>query len=223
MRPSQDGSAFQCLASQSPRVTYYLPHRSYQPRYLPPLHRTPRSHTRKHPRSPVWASNPVGWLLPMFTTESRLRRVTAPSHRQGHRVDRASHPSALSLQWVAPERSVHAGFSLPVCACPTWMPSFTSLRVSTRRGRRFPSLRVPAQSGRCVFCPTPSRLSMGSVRRTLCVHIQHSYDLVLLLSCKGAEIELIVKQAGEVEYCICNNSVLCIHKTRRSLYIYGYK
>ena len=45
------------------------------------------------------------------------------------------------------------------------------------------------------------------------VHIQQSleYELVLLF-CKEGEIELIVKRWEK--YCICNNMVLCIHKTQ---------
>lgn len=204
------------LASQNPKVTYYLPRRS-PATYPPGPHRTSRPHCTPHPHM---RKHTHGALRGPWNQWCGCSQCLQP---------RAT--SAESLRLFPPTRPLSGLSFVSVCSFPGVRPSrahtartpaFTSLCACVRAavGAGFPSLCASTLRGCCVLSPTPSRVyAWGSVGRTLCVHIQHNMTLYYL-SWKGAEIELIVKQeSGEVEYCICNNRVLCIHKTRRSLYI----
>lgn len=178
----QNSAQSTALASQNPKVTYYLPRRS--PATHPPgphctsrPHRTPRPHMRKHTHGALrgpWNQ----WcgcsqcLQPRATSAESLRLFPPTRPLSG-----LSFVSVCSFPGVRPSRADTA-----------WAPAFTSLCtcVRTAVGAGFLSLRASTLRGCCMLSPTPpSSLCVGERgENTLCTY-SAQYDLVLFVLERG--------------------------------------
>lgn len=162
--------ALQRLIPDTSRVAgldpeFPLPHRS-SPHRTRPCSPAPQSPTVTYYLPAAPATPP----LPPCTPGPRTRRRAPSTHVYNREPPRGSHgdpPAHQATEWLelrvrlpfpccGPRRRAASTlrFAVPACA-PGVVPSFTSLRASTRRGRRVPSPCASTRRGCCVLCPTP--------------------------------------------------------------------